>query len=258
MNNTWRVLTVIAVTQIWLSLSLSGRALAEGSTVAPNQLTIRSDGFNMRRKFRSQPLTNHRPKASRSLNFANEDFASSNTHFTNQRGGRSRTIHQANSLSLELGGKGLVYSLAYERSFSPYATAGVGFSYLGITADAGDLADAQATIYLIPVYVNLYYNFQGEPRHRLFGTGGITLTSVSISAHSDAVTEVSNKLGSDMELDLGVGAGGTFPFPLIGAGYEFKSSTNFLVRLSAYGIYTYDIFPQAFNLWAGIAAGVTF
>ncbi len=127
-----------------------------------------------------------------------------------------------NTLSVEVLGRGGLYSLNYDRSVSDSVSLGLGFSYLGAQAGPG-----QASLVVVPLYTNLYL-FTAS--HRLFLTGALDFIHLSGSFNTTS-------LGSEIPLSpVDIAGRASFVLPVFGGGYEFRGTGGLLFRLSAYFI----------------------
>jgi hypothetical protein len=127
-----------------------------------------------------------------------------------------------NALSLELLGRGGLYSFNYDYSI---------LKDLAIGAGAAFYSAAGASASVFPVYASQYF---GGENHRFMVTGGPTLVLASASADSATLN--------------GKGIAGT-----IGAGYEFRGDSGFLFRATPY-----FNFGALSGVWLGLSGGMTF
>src|ERR1035437_9102883 len=90
-----------------------------------------------------------------------------------------------NAISVELLGRGIAYSINYDRVVSPEIAVGIGFETLSVGAsnDNGTQYSA-ATITIIPLYLNYYLS--DNDGSRWFVSGGIDI--ISASWHNDSYT----------------------------------------------------------------------
>lgn len=135
-----------------------------------------------------------------------------------------------NALSIEAFGRGMISSGHYDRMITEDFSAGVGFGVVG--TQSGSAA------FLIPVYANVYF-FRGQ--NSIYATGGAAFVPNSNSVfNTTAVTG-----------GLVFGA-----FPMVaqaGIGYENRTESGFLIRLTAYGMYARNFVP-----WFGVTLGYSF
>jgi hypothetical protein len=117
------------------------------------------------------------------------------------------------AMSVELLGRGGLYTLNVDHMLSDQFAVGVGFSYW-------TLSDLFSTInvLIIPVYGNFYFN---TGPHRAYLTGGLDIAYVSASDTSG----LGDGLGSITASGVGV---------VLGGGYEFRGDGGFLFRASPY------------------------
>ncbi|MEK7356716.1 MAG: hypothetical protein AAB250_09715 [Bdellovibrionota bacterium] len=159
-----------------------------------------------------------------------------------------------NNLSIEMLGKGGLYSLDYDRQLGRSVSMGLGFSYTSLRLGADEYAGVNATLITVPLYGNFYFN--SDAHHRFLGTGGVTIVSAKAEATVGAQLSPEAKEIATMfvqDLDLSLNASVVVPMPVGGAGYEYKSSGGFLARASLYVVYVGEIQP-----WAGVALGSHF
>ncbi len=132
-----------------------------------------------------------------------------------------------NAVSLELLGRGILYSLNYDYLIQDNIAIGAGFS--NITLSAGT-SSASATF--IPLYGNYYFT---GGNHRWFGTGGMTL--IHTTGKIDSESKVS----------------GTGLAAIFGAGYEYRGDSGFLFRINPY-----LFVGKARGVWLGTSLGYAF
>lgn len=156
-----------------------------------------------------------------------------------------------NNLSIELAGRGGLYSLDYDRQLGRSVSMGVGFSYLSMRLNVDDYAAVNATLITVPFYGNFYFN--SNPHHRIMGTGGVTIVSAKAEASAGVpLTPEAKEMVIEFvsDLDLSANASVVLPMPVAGGGYEYKSSGGLLVRAAFYALYVGEVRP-----WAGLAFG---
>jgi hypothetical protein len=107
-------------------------------------------------------------------------------------------------ISVELGGRGLLYSVNYDYAVDNAISIGAGLSYIG---------DSFSSLITVPVYGNYY--FMSESEHRPFLTAGVDILVGSV--------------------DLGV-IGGSFSGAAVtlGGGYEYRGDSGFVFRAAPY------------------------
>ncbi len=93
-----------------------------------------------------------------------------------------------NSVFIELGGSGVLYSINYDRVINEYFSVRAGLEYMSVSASVsagGSTASAKATFLGIPVIGNFLW---GNENHKLEVGAGLTIFRVTGSASSlDAV-----------------------------------------------------------------------
>lgn len=127
-----------------------------------------------------------------------------------------------NAMSLELLGRGGIYSVNYDYSFSKQLAIGAGVALY---------SSGSASVGAFPVYASYYL---GENANRLMFTGGPTLVTASASIDSGSVK--------------GSGLAGA-----IGIGYEYRGDSGFLFRAVPY-----LNFGAISGPWLGVSGGYTF
>jgi len=140
------------------------------------------------------------------------------------------------ALSVELFGKGMLYSVQFDQMMNEDLAAGAGFGSVGLKTSTG--VDLSETAHLIPVYVNYYFMpNQGS----LFATVAASL----VLNNNTAKSNVSNI--ADVEFtSAGV-------LPSFGLGYENRSGNGFLFRFIGYGVLGKTLKP-----WFGFVMGYAF
>lgn len=113
-------------------------------------------------------------------------------------------------LSLELGGRGILYSINYDRQVTEQIRFGLGLSYFTPVEGFPQYLDQK--VFILPIYGN-YYVTQMETHH-FFITGGINLTF--------SQSRLPGFEGKDQVL-----------VPLMGAGYEYRQSKGGIVLRAA-------------------------
>jgi len=140
-----------------------------------------------------------------------------------------------NAITLEFLGRGLLYSVNYDRVISEDFVAGFGYGTPATKTFTG--ADSRAAS-ILPVYVNYYFlRDQGS----LYLTGGIDMI-----LNSDDVQGRKAKTS-------GIEFPSNTVMPTLGLGYENRSDANFIFRGCLYGI-----FAEKFSPWVGFSIGYAF
>lgn len=116
-------------------------------------------------------------------------------------------LAKPSTLSLEVLGRGGLYSLNFDHSLSESVGLGIGMSY--ISAQAGDTS---ASLLFIPLYTNVYFS---PYNHRPFFTAGLDVVNGQVTS-------------ADLPIS------GTGVLPNIGFGYEYRGDGGFLFRLAPY------------------------
>ncbi len=157
---------------------------------------------------------------------------------------QKKVIYGKNFLGLELLGRGIGYSLNYDRALDSKFSMGGGFSYyqLQVRGFYMDLA-------LIPVYANYYF---GSGRtHRGFLAGGATI--LYVNAEYDTGFYGTGAFSDDFVGRYYGKTEGLSLFPNAGLGYEYRANSGFTARFTAYAQYIETVLP-----WVGITLGAHF
>jgi hypothetical protein len=148
--------------------------------------------------------------------------ANSNTQ-TQESVGSGMDLHR-NAISVELLGRGGLYSLNYDYLLRDDLAVGAGVSTYSISSGG-----SSASAWVIPVYANYYLTGQ---HHRLFVTGGANMIMAS------------GNLNGDNQIS-GSGLAGVF-----GGGYEYRGDSGFLFRAAPY-----LMVGKESGAWFGVSLG---
>jgi hypothetical protein len=141
-----------------------------------------------------------------------------------------------NALSLEVFGKTFLYTVQYDRAVTDDVFAGVGIG--SVSLDNLDDTDAGVSAVLVPVYAGYYFlRDQGSP----FVIAGASL----VTNHSET-TGKKTSLG-------GLEFGSNQVLAFFGAGYEVRTDSGFLFRVTGYGEVGKSVKP-----WGGATFGYAF
>lgn len=164
-----------------------------------------------------------------------------------------RRTYNKNNVSLELLGRGALYSVNYDRLLGRSVAMGVGFSYMNVSSGVGDFGNLDITIIMVPLYANYYMN--SSMNHRVLGTAGVTIANARVTAGSNLATKANRASEAPLPFDLDTSASAsvTIPLPMAGLGYEYRSQGGFLARLTGYGV-----FYGSFQPWVGLGLGSHF
>jgi hypothetical protein len=133
-------------------------------------------------------------------------------HWEDPPGSEQWVTSRPNTVSLELFGRALLYSLDFDRAITSHITLGVGVSYWH---QSDWWQDYSANVTVVPVYMNYY--FSESPRRGYVSVGADWIT-------------VSNNGGSD-ENDTFTNSGVA---AVVGGGYEYRDNSNFFMRIGGY------------------------
>lgn len=158
------------------------------------------------------------------IGHADDDISSEPTRPTNP-----------NAISLEILGKAFLYSVNYDRALSDDFFAGLGIG--SVTLDNADGSSSGRSAVMVPIYAGYYFiRDKGSPY-------------VEIGAEavpSNGVQGLKTSMG-----------GMQFPsnpvLPFFGAGWETRTDSGFLFRVTGYGILGQSVTP-----WFGGSFGYAF
>lgn len=135
-------------------------------------------------------------------------------------------VSRKNAISIELLGRGGIYTINYDYAFGNDVAAG-----LGLATWSASTTGANVTLFIIPVYANYYFS-SGASRPYL--TGGLDIVTGSGALDTSTFS-------------------GTGAVAVLGGGYEYRSDGGFLFRAAPY------IFVGAkLAFWIGLSFGFTF
>ncbi len=153
----------------------------------------------------------------------------STTMATSSLAGEQTRLSNPNAFGVELLGRGLVYSVFYDRVMSDVTAAGFGI---------GSVSTSQGnSTFVIPAYFN-YYLAKNESS--VFLTGGASIITNTAQVGGDTTTVGSLKFPS------------TFVVPQAGVGFEDRSDAGFLFRVTGYAM-----LGSSVTFWAGFSFGYT-
>ena len=138
------------------------------------------------------------------------------------------------AVGAEVLGRGLLYSVFFDRAMNDDMVAGVGFGTVGVTATNG----GRGTASMLPVYMNYYFT---RDQGSLFASIGATVVLNAADVET-AKTRVGNLTYAAVPV-----------VPVAGLGYENRGDSGFLFRLTAYAMYAEKFVP-----WAGFSFGWAF
>lgn len=142
-------------------------------------------------------------------------------------GEEGTALSRPNALSIELLGRGLLYSFDYDRSISDNFAVGAGIAGYSVSSGSASLS-----LLIIPVYGNYYFS-PGPSRG--FLTAGLDIVSASGSDSSNTIS-----------------ASGAVP--TLGGGFEYRGEGGFLFRFPVYVVFG----QGSTQFWFGIGLGFTF
>ncbi len=133
-------------------------------------------------------------------------------------------------VGVEVLGKGLVYSVFFDRAMGDSTAAGLGFGTAG--TQEGN------TAFLFPAYFTYYFE---KEEGSVFATAGLTLV-----LNAGTVGGNYAKLGSFV-------LPSSLMLPTVGVGFEDRGDAGFLFRATAYSMYGGNL-----SFWAGFSFGYAF
>ena len=140
-------------------------------------------------------------------------------------------ITNPNAATVEILGRGILWSVGFDRVLDDHLAAGLGIGSVKIQGSS-----ESATV--IPAYFNYYF---AKEQGSLFATGGVSL-----------VTGAGNLDGLKSDVG-GIKFSSSSVLPTFGVGYENRSDAGFLFRVAAYGLIGKEIAP-----WGGLSVGWSF
>jgi hypothetical protein len=145
-------------------------------------------------------------------------------------------VTNPNALSVEVLGRGILYSVDYDRVMNDDMAAGIGIGKVNLNLPDGTDSGLHTTV--VPAYVNYYFT---RDQGSIYATGGVTVVSDSSTANGLVSSPGNVKFNSNAVL------------PNFGLGYENRGDSGFLVRLTALAIVAKSVAP-----WGGLTFGYAF
>jgi hypothetical protein len=140
-----------------------------------------------------------------------------------------------NAVSIELLGKGFLYTLNYDRALTEDVFAGIGFGSVGLNNALGNSSNVTADMF--PVYVGYYFvREHGTP---FVEVGASAITSNNVKG---LVSDLGNMTFSSSQI-----------LPFAGLGYEERTDFGFLFRVTGYAMCGQNVKP-----WFGATFGYAF
>ena len=139
-------------------------------------------------------------------------------------------VTNPSAIGIEVLGRGVAYSLFFDRVLSDDLVAGIGYGSASM-----DVAPNSAQ--LIPVYFNYYL---ARDQASLYLTAGATVVANSGDVKGDKTSI------AGLEIKDGV-------IPTVGLGYENRSDAGYLFRIAGYALIGGSVKP-----WAGFSLGYSF
>ncbi len=150
--------------------------------------------------------------------------------------GENTRLTNPNAAYIEILGRGIRYSIGYDRALNDYFVAGFGFGSTLLDTDAGVATTFSAK--MIPIYLNYYFMPEAGS---VFASGGVDFVLNPRDAQGLKSTLSSLKYSS----------GGVVP--TAGIGYENRGDFGFLFRMAAYVLIDRSVAP-----WVGFTFGYAF
>lgn len=139
-------------------------------------------------------------------------------------------VTNPSAIGLEVLGRGIAYSIFFDRVVSDDLVAGIGYG----SASMDVLSDSAK---FVPAYFNYYL---ARDQASLFITGGATI----VTNADDVKGDKTNIGGLEIEDSI---------IPTFGLGYENRSDAGFMFRGGVYGLVGGNVKP-----WAGLTLGYSF
>jgi hypothetical protein len=140
-------------------------------------------------------------------------------------------------VSVEVLGRGVMYSINFDQAVSDELAAG--FGYGSVSTDLrGTSIESGQSAKMIPAYMNYYFS---RTAGSIYGTLGVNV-----------VMNAKKVKGTDSATG-GLEFGRESIVPTFGVGYENRGDTGFLFRFAAYGLVADNVAP-----WLGFSFGYAF
>jgi len=137
------------------------------------------------------------------------------------------------AIGVEVLGRAGLWSVFFDQVVSDELSVGVGYG--GVPLQTLADADLGTSAKLLPVYGNYYFTRQAGS---LFGTAGIDVVFNSADTRNAKANPSGAEFGTQSIL------------PSIGLGYENRTDTGFLFRLTGYALIGHKVSP-----WVGVSFG---
>ena len=168
--------------------------------------------------------------ANKAIEAAKQKTKASGSPYGDQSMPNTRLTY-TDSMNLEVLGRGMLWSVAFEKGVSANVSVGLGIGTVGVTSRTD-----QAVI--VPMYMNYYFMNSGNSP---FGTVGVNIVTNN------------NKVKGGIADQSDVEFGSSSVHPTFGLGYEFRTDGGFLFRVAGYGIAASNFKP-----WFGGTFGFAF
>ena len=153
-----------------------------------------------------------------------------------------KSVFGKNFIGIELLGRGIAYSINYDRALNSKFSLGAGFTYY-----QWDVVGIGVDIALLPIYGQYY--FAGFNKHRGFVSATASIVYAKAEIRSDIFS-----YSEGNPSNLIARSEGTTVLPNAGVGYEFRANSGFTSRVAAYAQYiSGTTYP-----WAGVMLGMHF
>lgn len=138
-------------------------------------------------------------------------------------------VTNPNFLGVEAFGRGLLYSIQYDRAVNDDLVAGFGYGSVGV--------EPGSSTSIVPVYINYYF---AREQGSFYATAGVSFaTNRSSSASTSSIG--------------GLEFSSSPLIPVIGAGFEERGDSGFLFRATVYGL-----LGKSYTPWFGLGFGYCF
>lgn len=151
--------------------------------------------------------------------------------------GNHTRVTYPSTVSIEVLGRAMLYSVNFDQVVDDHIAVGAGFGSVSTNFHDTD-RDTGETASFIPVYMNYYFTeTAGSP----FVTGGVTMLL------NHAATKGYDTSTGDLQIPSST------VMPEFGVGYEYRTDTSFLFRVTGYLAAAKSLTP-----WVGFSFGYAF
>lgn len=145
-------------------------------------------------------------------------------------------VTNPSALSVEVLGRGFLYSVNYDQVMSEDFAAGFGIGRVPLNNTDGK--DSGSSVTVLPGYFNYYFM---KEQGSLYASGGLTIITDTNTAKGKVSSAGSVQFTSSIIV------------PNVGLGYENRAESGFMFRIAGYLMSAHKIYP-----WVGVTFGYTF